>query len=255
MKKEEVKNESAYYVTFNYNVVPEHPIESIIVLGDFNEWSLEDGYVLKENKKGNFEGRFKIPAGRDYHFRYLVNEKDADKFEASPLHHHIDNSVLSLPSISSKKNEKKEAGKKVEKVAEKVKMVKSPSEKIVSKVATKKPEVKKATPTKKAEVKPTDITKKAPAKKAASSKSSVKDDLTLIEGIGPKIAELLVAAGIDTFATLSSSKKANLSAILEAAGSRYTMHDPGTWAQQAKLAASGKFDQLKKLQGELKGGK
>lgn len=81
------------------------------------------------------------------------------------------------------------------------------------------------------------------------------DDLRKIEGIGPKIAELLTNAGIKTFADLSAAKKTILTSILEAAGSRYKMHDPSTWAKQATLAANGKWDKLAILQSELKGGK
>lgn len=81
------------------------------------------------------------------------------------------------------------------------------------------------------------------------------DDLTLIEGIGKKIAEVLNAAGIDSFSDLSKYTKASLEAILEDAGGRYKSHDPTTWAEQAELAASGKMKQLKALQKELKGGK
>ena len=92
--------------------------------------------------------------------------------------------------------------------------------------------------------------KKAPAKKAAKG-----DDLKLVEGIGPKIAELLVAAGIDTFAKLADTDADKIKAILEEAGSNFASHDPTTWPQQAKLAAEGKFDELKALQDELQGGR
>ena len=92
--------------------------------------------------------------------------------------------------------------------------------------------------------------KKAPAKKAAKG-----DDLKLVEGIGPKIAELLVAGGIDTFAKLADTDADKIKAILEDAGSNFASHDPTTWPQQAKLAAEGKFDELKALQDELQGGR
>ena len=92
--------------------------------------------------------------------------------------------------------------------------------------------------------------KKAPAKKAAKG-----DDLKLVEGIGPKIAELLVAGGIDTFAKLADTDADKIKAILEEAGSNFASHDPTTWPQQAKLAAEGKFDELKALQDELQGGR
>ena len=119
---------------------------------------------------------------------------------------------------------------------------------------------KKAAPKKEAVV-------KAPAKKAAPKKETVKatakpvakkatkaDDLKKIEGIGPKIAELFVAAGIDTFAKLAKASQKELKAILVAAGSRYASKNPGSWPKQAKMAADGKWDALKKWQDETKGG-
>ena len=84
---------------------------------------------------------------------------------------------------------------------------------------------------------------------------SVKDDLTKIEGIGPKIKGLFNDDGIWSFLQLSESSIERLQKILDDAGPRYRVHNPKTWAQQAKLAAEDKWDELKKWQGELKGGK
>ncbi len=81
------------------------------------------------------------------------------------------------------------------------------------------------------------------------------DDLTKVEGIGPKIAELLQAAGINTYADLAAADAERLKGILSEAGSRYAAHDPGTWPEQAALAAAGDWDALKKLQDELDGGR
>lgn len=81
------------------------------------------------------------------------------------------------------------------------------------------------------------------------------DDLKKIEGIGPKIAQLLVEADITTYAQLAATESSKISEILEAAGSRYKMHDPTTWPQQSQLAADGKWDELATLQDELKGGR
>ncbi|MBN8641070.1 MAG: 50S ribosomal protein L21 [Flavobacteriales bacterium] len=81
------------------------------------------------------------------------------------------------------------------------------------------------------------------------------DDLVIIEGIGPKAAEALVAAGIDTFAKLAAASAEEVKAILDASTSKVQHLDPTTWAQQAQLAADGKMDELKKLQDELNGGK
>lgn len=83
---------------------------------------------------------------------------------------------------------------------------------------------------------------------------SVKDDLTKVEGIGPKIKGLLNNDGIWSFKQLSEATVSKLQKILDNAGPRYRMHNPKTWAKQAKLAHEGKWDELKKWQGELKGG-
>ena len=103
--------------------------------------------------------------------------------------------------------------------------------------APKKEEAKKAAP----------VEKKAPAKKAAT-----KDDLTKIEGIGPKIAETLTTAGVATFADLAGQKPAKISEII--AGVRGN-HTPDTWPKQAKMAADGKWDEVKVWQDEMDGGK
>ncbi len=95
---------------------------------------------------------------------------------------------------------------------------------------------------------------KAEAKKETPAETS-SDDLKKIEGIGPKIAEKLGEAGINTFSELASAEVDTLKGILEEAGSRYRMHDPTTWPEQAGLAADGKWDELQKLQDELDGGR
>ncbi len=84
---------------------------------------------------------------------------------------------------------------------------------------------------------------------------SVKDNLEKIEGIGPKIAELLNNAGINTFLELSEAKVETVREILDNAGSRFRMHDPSTWSEQSKMAHEGKWDELKVYQDHLKGGR
>ena len=94
--------------------------------------------------------------------------------------------------------------------------------------------------------------KKAAPKKAAPKKTVKADDLKKIEGIGPKIAKTLVEAGIATFADLAKSKPAKIAEIItDIRGNHVT----DTWPAQAKLAADGKWDELKKWQDELDGGK
>ncbi|NNC82543.1 MAG: 30S ribosomal protein THX [Flavobacteriales bacterium] len=127
----------------------------------------------------------------------------------------------------------------------------APAKKAKKKAAPKKESTaKKATATKKAAA----PAKKAaaPAKKATSTKKSGADNLTKIEGIGPKIAETLTAAGIDSFAALAGEKPEKLSEVIaDVRGNHVT----DTWPEQAALAADDKWDELKKLQDELDGGK
>ena len=77
------------------------------------------------------------------------------------------------------------------------------------------------------------------------------DDLTKIEGIGPKIAELLSANGIDSFATLSRTDVAKLWSILDTGGTRFRLANPGTWPAQAEYAVRGDWAGLKAYQDKL----
>ncbi len=121
-----------------------------------------------------------------------------------------------------------------------------------AKKAAPKKEAKKAEPKAAAPVKEA-AAPKAEAKKAAPKKAAAKgDDLKKIEGIGPKIAQTLTDAGIATFAELAKTDAAKISEIIaDVRGNHVT----DTWPAQAQLAADGKWDELKKWQDELDGGK
>jgi predicted flap endonuclease-1-like 5' DNA nuclease len=81
------------------------------------------------------------------------------------------------------------------------------------------------------------------------------DNLKKIEGIGPKIEEMLIARNILTFSQLAVTPVAVLEEILEDAGEQYRIHDPATWPEQARLLAEGKIEAFEKLTAELKGGR
>jgi len=118
------------------------------------------------------------------------------------------------------------------------------------------PKKANATPKKAAPVKAAEPVKEAtPVAAPAPKATSVSDKLTKVEGIGPKVNELLNAAGIMTFAQLGSASFDQLKGILADAGSRYQMMDPTTWPQQSQLAADGKWDELQVLQDKLDGGR
>lgn len=85
--------------------------------------------------------------------------------------------------------------------------------------------------------------------------ASEPDDLTVVEGIGPKIQMLLNQYGIYTYRDLADTEVSRLKEILLTAGPQLAMHDPGTWPSQANLAANDQWDALKSIQGFLKGGK
>ncbi|MBC7755135.1 MAG: hypothetical protein H7Z20_00535 [Bdellovibrio sp.] len=92
------------------------------------------------------------------------------------------------------------------------------------------------------------------AAKAAGFALKNANDLTIVEGIGPKINELFTNAGIKTFAQLASATVPQMRKILDDGGSRFRIANPSTWAQQGALAAANKWTELKKLQDELSGG-
>jgi predicted flap endonuclease-1-like 5' DNA nuclease len=87
----------------------------------------------------------------------------------------------------------------------------------------------------------------------AHAEPAVVDDLVSLEGIGPKVAQLLAGIGITSFAGLAEADLGKLRKILDGAGYKYM--EPAGWVDQAKLAAKGDTEGLKKLQETLKGGR
>ncbi len=81
------------------------------------------------------------------------------------------------------------------------------------------------------------------------------DDFRKIEGIGPKIAEILNEHGILTFKQLAETEGERLEEILEEAGPRFRMAVPETWPEQAALAAVDDWEGLRLFQDELVGGR
>lgn len=97
---------------------------------------------------------------------------------------------------------------------------------------------------------------KKAAKIALPSGKKIKvDDLKVVEGIGPKIEGLLHEAGIKTWADLADAPTEKVQEVLDAAGPRYRMHNPATWAKQAALCVAENWAELEEYQDRLKGGK
>ncbi len=135
-----------------------------ILLGEFNDWNIEQGIELKQKKDGSWNASVLLDAGKSYQYRYQLSDgrwvSDGNVDTAI----HPENCVIAVVKA--------------------------------------------------------------------------KDDLTKIEGIGKKIAELLVAANITTFSDLAKAPLNTLQVILKSAGSRYKSYDPSTWSEQAKSMVS-----------------
>lgn len=91
--------------------------------------------------------------------------------------------------------------------------------------------------------------------KAAMGKKVVKDDLKIVEGIGPKIQELFHNFDIKTWKALSETSANKCQEILNSGGKRYRIHDPASWPMQAKMAHEGHWEQLHEWQEKHRAGK
>ena len=203
-----------------------HPGENVYMGKDFTLHAAVDGTVEFRKRRLN---------------RTFVNIIPIDAVEET------------VAPVKPKKKETKPAPEPVakapakevkEKPAKEVKETKAAEEKPAKTVSAEKPKAKEASKTSKSEK----IT-------LPSGKKINKDDLKVVDGIGPKIEGLLNEAGINTWADLASAPQEKVQEILDEAGPRYRMHDPVTWAKQAKLAADEKWQELEDYQASLKSGK
>ena len=95
----------------------------------------------------------------------------------------------------------------------------------------------------------------ADAAKAVFGKRIKENDLTVVEGIGPKIQELFHNHDVRTWKSLSECSVDKCQSVLNSGGERYKIHNPGTWPEQSKMAYEGRWSDLLKWQDELDGGK
>lgn len=217
IKKQYLKSKPVCKVTFTLPVTALTESEEVRVVGDFNNWNWEQGTVMKAGKK-EYKAIIELPTGRDYEFRYIAEDGSWENdWEADA---YVPSPYYGVDNSVVQVEEvlfaKKGSGEA------------APKQDLFAKAAT-------------------------PKKKA--SKKVQKDNLKRIEGVGPKIEKLLKDKGVDTFEALAKAELSFLKEILAAAGSRFKMHDPGTWSAQARLAAKGDKKALEALQEKLKGGK
>lgn len=220
-------------VTFSLPLEALGDATEALLLGDFNNWNPENAPILSVQPDGTLKAEILLEPGKTYEYRFLLNDgRWVNDFAAQSYVYrselNVENSVITVEE-------------EVLVIAETQVLVAD-----VKKAAKKAPAKTS---------KPKAVATKTPAKKAVKKEAPVKDDLTKIEGIGPKIAKLLEAESIVSFQDLSKATGKKLKGILEAAGSKFQMHNPASWPKQAKLAAAGSWDDLKKLQDELVAGK
>ena len=191
-----------------------------VLLGEFNNWDASEGIYLQKQADGSMTAEIELAAGKDYQYRYLLSNgrwinDDREKITSEMSGYPVENCIVRVPEIENKTKEVKPKSVKAK---------------------TVKP--------------------KAAAHSALRAKVVVvKHDLTKIEGVGKKIEALLHKNNINSYSQLSKASIKTIKEILDAAGSKFSMHNPATWPKQAKLAAAAKWEELELLQEQLKGGK
>jgi predicted flap endonuclease-1-like 5' DNA nuclease len=203
-------------ITFTLPAANINGAAECVLLGEFNDWNLDKGVYLTKQADGSMTAEVELTAGRDYQYRYLLSNGRWVNDNGEK----ITSEMHGYPVMNS--------------------IVRVPAI-----TETEKPTVTRAAKSKTAKPKP--AVKATPA--------IIKDDLTKVEGIGKKIEALLYKNKVYSYKQLSKGTITSLKAILESGGNKFSMHNPGTWPKQAKLAAEGKWEDLALLQQHLKGGK
>jgi predicted flap endonuclease-1-like 5' DNA nuclease len=85
---------------------------------------------------------------------------------------------------------------------------------------------------------------------------AMQDNFAILDGIGPKVSEVLRSAGVNTFAKLATTDEDEIRGILVAENPNLLrLTDPSTWQEQAGLASEGDWEALSSLQESLKEGR
>jgi len=98
IKKEPVKEKDVCIVTFKLPIIAAPNAKSVCIVGDFNDWNIHAN-PMKKQKNGDFTIKLDLEKGREYQFRYLIddmtweNDWNADKYAKSP-YGDVDNSVV-----------------------------------------------------------------------------------------------------------------------------------------------------------------
>lgn len=82
-----------------------------------------------------------------------------------------------------------------------------------------------------------------------------RDNFQIIEGVGPKVNEVLIDAGYRNWEELAAADVDDLRRYLDEAGKNFALCDPTSWPHQASLAAAGDWDELIRYQKFTDGGR
>jgi 1,4-alpha-glucan branching enzyme len=98
INKEYLKSRKTCKVTFRLPRIAATDAKSVCIVGDFNNWNLYAN-PMKKLKNGNYTVTLELKPGKEYQFRYLIDESkwendwNADKYVKSP-YGDSDNSVV-----------------------------------------------------------------------------------------------------------------------------------------------------------------
>lgn len=90
VKKKFLKTKNVCKVTFTLPKEAVQNAKTVKLVGEFNNWNVNKAVTMKALKSGNFQAVVELAPGKEYEFRYLINNKEwtndwnADKYVASP---------------------------------------------------------------------------------------------------------------------------------------------------------------------------
>ncbi|MEO6252142.1 MAG: glycoside hydrolase family 13 [Ferruginibacter sp.] len=83
-----------------------------VLLGEFNNWNLEEGFYLQKQTDGSMTTEVELAAGKDYQYRYLLSNgrwvnDDGEKVTSEMCGYPVENCIIRIPEIIEKEAEQK----------------------------------------------------------------------------------------------------------------------------------------------------
>ena len=72
IKKQYLKSKPECKLTFRVTKEEVQSADTVVIVGEFNEWN-KDAEPMKKLKSGDFTQTLNLETGREYQFKYLVN--------------------------------------------------------------------------------------------------------------------------------------------------------------------------------------